>query len=153
MNDIFTNSGREKSMSSLKFPEQFSAKAGRVDSESSSTTKWHGVRNLLAEHLGLEQSEIYVTTISRPSNVRPRFFQSEGATDASLLVGMYTGHADEVPATLAATKKIAAKRGVSVVLATQDAAGWSVAVVLRPRGDRRLDSLAGVYPEAAMLPV
>jgi len=140
-------------MSNPNFPEQFSAKAGKVDPESSSTTKWQGVRNSIGEHLGLEPKEVYVTTISSPSNVRPRFFQSEGATDASLLVGMCTGDPDQIPAIVAATKKIAAKRGVSAVLATRDGGVWSVAVILRPRGDERLDPLGKAFPEAVRLPV
>ena len=108
---------------------------------------------MIAEHLGLEPKEVYVTTISSPSNVRPRFFQSEGATDASVLVGMCSGDPEQASAIVAATKKIAAKRSVPAVLAMRKGSEWSVAVILRPRGDGVLDPLTEAYPEALMLPV
>jgi hypothetical protein len=140
-------------MSNSNFQEQFAAKAATVDTESSSTTNWYGVRNLFAEQLRLDPKKVYVATISKPGNVRPRFFQSEGAVEASLLVGMHTDAPDKVPATVAAAMKIAAKRGVPAVVATREGGEWSVAVVLRPRGDESLEPLTECFPNAMVLPV
>ena len=133
--------------------ENFAAKAAKVDSSTPSTTSWNGVRDLIAEQVGLESGKVYVTTISKPGNVRPRFFQSKAALGASLLVAMHTDVPENVPATVAATKEIAAERGVAAVVATREGGEWSVVAILRSPGEEGVEELARCYPEAVVLPV
>ena len=134
------------------FRENFAAKAAKVNTSITSTTNWNGVRDLIAEHLGLEPKQVYVVTISKPGNVRPRFFQP-GASGASLLVGMHTDAADKLPATVTATKQLAAERGVGAAVAVRQEGEWSVVAVFHPRGDGTFKDLANCYPEAVVLPV
>jgi hypothetical protein len=139
-------------MTKSDFRQQFAAKAARVNTSITSTTNWYGVRDLIAEHLELEPEQVYVVTISKPGNVRPRFFQP-GASRARLLVAMHTDADEKVPATVAAVKQLVAERGVGAAVATRDAGEWSTVAVLHPRGDRRFEDLAKCYPEAVVLPV
>jgi len=134
------------------FRGNFAAKAAKVSTSVTSTTNWNGVRDLIAEHLGLEPKKVYVVTISKPGNVRPRFFQP-GASGASLLVAMHTDAADKVPGTVAAMKQLVVERGVGAAVAIREEGAWSMVAVLHPRGDGRFEDLAKCYPEAVVLPV
>lgn len=140
-------------MTIQSFPEQFAAKAARVQTDRTSTTNWNGVRDLIAEQAGLQPKQVYVATISKPGNVGPRFFQSKGALKASLLVAMHTDDPERIPQTVAAMKGVAVERGVSAVVAVREGGTWSVVVILRPSEDGNLDRLAGWFPEAVVLPV
>jgi hypothetical protein len=140
-------------MSNSNFREQFAAKAARVKTGLPSTTNWHGVRNLLAEEVGVAPEDIYVSTISKPANVSVRFFQSKAVFRASVLVAMHTGDPATVPGTVKAMQGIAAERGVVAVVATPEEEGWVIVAILRPSGDTRLESLAESCPEAVVVPV
>jgi hypothetical protein len=141
-------------MSNPNFPGQFAAKAAKVKSGIPSTTNWHGVRNLLAEELGVAPQAIYVSTISKVANVSVRFFQSKAVFRASVLVAMHTGDPETVPGTVKAMQAIAAERGASAVVATPEERGeWSIVAILRPSGDASLEALAEAYPDAVMVPV
>jgi len=140
-------------MSMANFAEQFAMKAEKVDAEITSTTNWHGVRDLIAEQIGLDRPEVYVTTISKPGNVSPRFRQSKAAVRASVLVGMHTDRPTELPGTVSAAKEIATERGASAIIAMRESGVWLVVAILRPKGDERLDPVAQCYPGAMVLPV
>lgn len=140
-------------MSNPNFRDQFAAKAARVETGIPSTTNWHGVRDLLAEEVGVPPQEIYVSTISKVANVSVRFFQSRAVFRASVLVAMHTGDPATVPGTVKAMQAIAAERGVSALVATPEEGKWAIVAILRPSGDPRLEPLAESYPEAVMVAV
>lgn len=135
-----------------QFVTQFAAKAAKVDAGAPSTSKWNGVRDLLAEDVGLDPDEVYVATISKPGNASVRFGQSQAARSADVLVAMYTGSASEVEATIEALRRVAAPQGRVGVIAT-NAGGWSVAAVIGPHGDSTAAAIASSNPHAVLLPL
>ncbi|HEX6666983.1 MAG TPA: hypothetical protein VF081_10365 [Solirubrobacterales bacterium] len=135
------------------FRQQLADKAARVHTEAPSTTKWNGVRNLIAEQVGLGPDDVYVTTISKPENVSVRFFQSKRVFRASVLVAMHTDAPENIPGTTKALLEIAAERDASALVATRDGDDWSIVAILKRSGDKLLEPLAKACPTAVVLPV
>src|SRR4051794_11150920 len=92
------------------FAQHFAMRAGKVNPSAPSTTHWNGVRDLLAEELGREAEEVYVSTISKPGNVSVRFKQSDAAQGGPVLLAMHTDKAKNLGKTIEALRKIAAAR-------------------------------------------
>jgi hypothetical protein len=134
-----------------RFRESFVAKAAKVKAGAPSTTNWYGIRNLIAEQVGLDPEDVYVTTISKPANVSVRFFQSKAVFRASLLVAMHTDSPITIPGTVRALRDIAGERGVSAVVATPVSGEWSVVEILGQPANEVAKELAKCFPEATVL--
>lgn len=140
-------------MATTQFARHLAAKAAKVNPEAPSTSKWNGVRDLLAEDLGLDPDEIYVTTISKTGNVSVRFGQSEAARSADVLVAMHTGRSSELEGTIEALRRVAAPRSRVGVIAARDPQGWSIAAALGPPGDATAAAITSSNPSAVLLPL
>src|SRR4051812_40426448 len=116
-------------MSGTQFATQFAAKAGRVNAQEPSTSKWNGVRDLFAEDMGLDPDQVYVATVSKPGNVSVRFEQSNAARSADVLVAMHTARSTDLEGTIDALRKVASPGGRVGVIAARNPGGWSVAAV------------------------
>ncbi|HEU4738544.1 MAG TPA: hypothetical protein VFS54_05610 [Solirubrobacterales bacterium] len=136
-----------------RFRESFATKAAKVKTGIPSTTNWHGTRNLIAEQVGVEPEDVYVTTISKPENVSVRFFQSKAVFRASLLIAMHTDAPATVPGTVRALREIAVEREVSAAVATIEDGKWSVVEILSQPGDEAAEELARCYPEATVVSI
>jgi hypothetical protein len=62
--------------------------ANKVDPTAPSVTKWHPVRNLIAEALGIPNDDAYPVTVSKPGNFKVRVEQSAAARAAKVVVAM-----------------------------------------------------------------
>lgn len=133
------------------FREQFAAKAAKVDPSLSSTTKWHGVRDLVAEEVGFDSGNVYVATISKPGNVTVRFGQSNAANAGALLLAMHTDKPRALEGTIRALGRLAAERDASAAVASRENGHWEiVAILANPRKDGA-SALASCYREALLL--
>jgi hypothetical protein len=137
--------------SAERFREQFAAKAARVDPSATSTTKWRGVRDLVAEGVRLDPGDVYVATISKPGNVRVRFLQSVVANAGSLLLAMHTDSPANLTATIRALSRLAVERGATAAVASTENDRWEVVAILRDDSGNGAEVLATCYPEALLL--
>ena len=136
-----------------RFRENFAAKAAKVKTGIPSNTSWHGVRNLIAEQVGLEPEDVYLTTISKPANVSVRFFQSKAVFRSSLLVAMHTDSSATVPGTVRALREIAVERGVSAAVAIREDGEWLVVEILCQPADKAAEELSRCYPAATAVSI
>jgi hypothetical protein len=124
------------------------ALAQKVNPSAPSVPKWHPVRNLLAEALGVPENDVYVTTVSKAGNLRVRVEQSDDARNAKILVGMYTGGVD-LESTLE-SMKARCKRGKRLGLIVDRSANWRVIAIVKHRGTAVPSVLASEYPGASV---
>jgi hypothetical protein len=139
-------------MTANQLARQFAAKAAKVNARAPSISKWNGVRDVFAEDLGLDWTQVYVATISKPGNVSVRFGQSEAARTADVLVAMHTGGSSELEGTIDAVRRVAVSRNGVGVIAAQDSGGWSVAAIIAPAGDAVAAAIASASPNSVWLP-
>src|SRR4051812_38527589 len=110
----------------MTLANDFNMAASAVDDTEVSTTKWRGVGGVLAETLGYNDDDIYVTTVSKPGNVTVRMGQSPKARGADLIVMMYTGHAAQLPQAVDTAARRAADdgNGQGVLFYSPTGGGW-----------------------------
>jgi len=134
-----------------EFAKHFANRAGKVNPSAPSTTNWNGVRDLLAEELGREPEEVYVSTVSKPGNVSVRFKQSDAAQGGPVLLAMHTDKAKKLGKTIEALRKIAAPRGAFAAVAAQGDDGWRIVGMVADEGEANADVLLEHYPQAMVV--
>lgn len=133
------------------FAHHFATRAGKVNPSAPSTTNWNGVRDLLAEELGREPEDVYVSTISKPGNVSVRFKQSDAAQDGPVLLAMHTDEAKNLARTLEALRKIVAPRGAFAAVAARGHDGWQIVGMIVEEGEPDAAALLEHYPHAIVV--
>jgi hypothetical protein len=120
-----------------------------IDPSSKSTTKWNPVRDLLAEALNLNEDDVYVSTVSKPGNLSVRGDQSGGSRATDVFAGMYTGQMGQLGRCVTA----AAKHGDGrlMLLFTGAPGSWTLAAIVKPRGQAVPAALAAEYPTASVV--
>ncbi len=134
-----------------EFAQHFAARARKVNTSAPSTTKWNGVRDLLAEELGRESEDVYVATISKPGNVSVRFKQSDAAQGGPVLLAMHTDRAKNLAKTIEALRKIAAVRGAFAAVAAQGDEGWRIVGMVAEDDESDAATLLEHYPQAIVV--
>jgi hypothetical protein len=129
---------------------QIKERASTIDSSATSTTKWHPIANLLAEAIGLEPEDLYVFTVSKPGNLKPKSEQP-GSTDAKVLVGMYTGNPNEMEQTVESAEKRCKERGLPVLIFDNHGGGFALEVVVKLAGTAMMPTLAAEYPTVSII--
>jgi len=122
-----------------------------------SNTKWDAIDALLADELGLDDSDVYTSTVSKAGNLSVRAEQSKNA-GASVMVVMWTGKNErDFDHTEAAVHVHCADRDL-VLLAvrsqTLDQAGrglWTVRAIM-PSGSPP-SVLTRAWPAATVIPL
>jgi hypothetical protein len=133
------------------FAQHFATRAAKVNPSAPSTTNWNGVRDLLAEELGREFEDVYVSTISKPGNVSVRFKQSDAAQEGPVLLAMHTDMAKNLGKTIEALRKIAAPRGAFAVVAARGDDGWQIVGMVADDGESDVAILLKHYPNAMVV--
>jgi hypothetical protein len=133
------------------FAQHFATRAGKVNPSAPSTTNWNGIRDLLAEELGREPEDVYVSTISKPSNVSVRFKQSDAARARPVLLAMHTDLAKNLGKTIDALRKLAAPRGAFAVVAARGDGGWRIVSMLADEREPDATTLLAHFPDAIVV--
>ena len=134
-----------------EFAHHFATRAEKVNPSAPSTTNWNGVRDLLAEELGREPEDVYVSTISKPGNVSVRFKQSDAAQGGPVLLAMHTDEAKNLTRTLEALRKIVASRGAFAAVAARGHGGWKIVGMIADEGEPDAAALLEHYPHAIVV--
>lgn len=136
---------------------EFQRVAATVVPSLTSITKWEAIDALLAEELGLEDSDVYTSTVSKAGNLSVRAEQSKNA-GASVMVVMWTGKTErDFDRTVAAAHVHCGDRDLVLVAArTQiiDARGrgvWTIRAIM-PSG-RPPSVLTTAWPAATVIPL
>ncbi len=140
-------------MSSLSsdFARHFADRAAKVNPSIPSTTNWNGVRDLLAEELGREDEEVYVSTISKPGNVSVRFKQSDAAQVRQVLLAMHTDEPKNLMKTIEALRKLVKPRGAFAAVAAQGDNGWQIVGIVGDDEEDDTKVLLQHYPQAMIV--
>lgn len=134
-----------------QFAQHFAAKAAKVDAGEPSTTKWNGVRDLVAEELGVRPEDVYVSSISKPGNVTVRLDQSKNARGASVLVAMHTDSPATLRGTVGRTESVASARGAVAFVAADGGTGWAIEAIIAPIGSPHPATIGSSYPSALLI--
>lgn len=136
---------------SSDFAHHFAARAAKVNPSAPSTTNWNGVRDLLAEELGREPEDVYVSTVSKPGNVSVRFKQSDAAQGRQVLLAMHTDKPKNLGKTIKALRKIAAPRGAFAAVAARGDGGWRIVGLVAEPDEPDTEALLQHYPQAMVV--
>jgi len=134
-----------------EFSKHFALRADAVDASAPSTSKWNGVRDLMAEELGRDPDDVYVATISKPGNVTVRFGQSDAGRDSPVLLAMHTDEASALEKTIESMRRIAAARGAFAAIAARGRDGWVVVAVVAEDDEADAIVLLESFPAAVHL--
>jgi hypothetical protein len=139
-------------MSTSKFAQAFAAKAAKVNPSAPSNTKWNGVRDLLAEEVGVESDDVYVATVSKPGNTSVRFAQSDAADAGAILVGMNTYKPSALDQSIDAVRRVADGRVSVAALGMRVAGNWTIVAILGATGkEPEVLTLSSSFPNAVVL--
>ena len=112
---------------------QLSAAVASVKPRTTSTTKWDGMRSVLAGALGLPVDAVYVTSVGGLSrNVAVRLAQSRRARQASVAVLIWTPGAEPLQHATAAAVRACIEIPRLTLLFTLDAARLDLAATVAP---------------------
>jgi len=129
--------------------------ARSIDPSRVSVSKWNPVRDVLAEAIGVDPTDVYVATVSKAGNYGVRFGQSRGAREADIAVAMYP---DSDPVELdrilrsAETRFAEEDRRFVLVFASQRSQ-WSLRALLKGRADSVPPAVAAAWPAATVVNV
>ena len=137
-------------MSTYPLATSIRAVAAQIDPTPPSVSKWNPVKDVLADSLGEDPDDFYVTTISKPGNVSVRFGQSEHARSAPFVGAMYTGDRKQLSQCIEAIASRCAGREMVLVF-TEDALGWTLTAVVKPPSVVLPPLLASEYPAASIV--
>ena len=152
-------SGKMSGPAMSAYPSSLAAEldetAASIDPSRVSVSKWNPVRDLLAEAIGVDPTDVYVATVSKAGNYSVRFDQSRGAREADVAVAMYP---DSDPAELdrivrsAETRFAVGDRRFVLVFAFQQSQ-WSLRALLKDGSDAVPPALAAAWPAATVVSV
>ncbi len=137
-------------MSAFSLAASIRAAASHIDASKVSNTKWNPVRDLLAEAFNEDPDDFYVTTISKPGNLSVRLEQSAHGRSAPFVAAMYTGDLKQVAQCVEGAAKRCQGREMILVF-VEDAAGWTLAAVVKPPHVGLPPVLATEYPAASVV--
>jgi hypothetical protein len=126
-------------------------RAQQIDPSAPSTTNWWPVRELVAEAMGLEPEEVYVSTISKPGNLKPRSEQSQRGVGSKVLVGMYTGALIELDRCVTSAEKRCRERGLTILVFADAGAGFTLEAIVKPTNVPVPHTVATEYPAATVI--
>jgi hypothetical protein len=131
--------------------EHIGQRAQRINPSAPSTTNWWPVRELIAEAIGLEPEDVYVSTISKPGNLKPRSEQSQRGVSSKILAGMYTGDLNELDRCVTSAVKRCRERNLTILLFADHGQGFSLAAIIKPGSAPLPSTLATEYPAASVI--
>lgn len=144
-------------MSAHQYPlaKELDETARSIDPSRVSVSKWNPVRDLLAEAIGVDPTDVYVATVSKAGNYGVRFGQSRGAREADIAVAMYP---DSDPVELdrilrSAEMRLSEEDRRFVLVFAFQRSQWSLRALLKSRAEPVPAAVAAAWPAATVVNV
>ncbi|MCU1676537.1 MAG: hypothetical protein JWM93_1295 [Frankiales bacterium] len=125
--------------------------ARRVAASSKSNRKWDAVGAAVAESIGLEREDVYVTTVGLVRNVAVRLTQSRPARRGRVGIVMWTGADDDLERAVNGARGACDEiRRLTLVFA-EDGDGMGLVAIIKPSEEQVPEALAAAYPAASVM--